>query len=642
MQDISIIIPVYNTEKYLHRCIDSILQERRVGIELILIDDGSTDESFSICKKYQEKDNRIIILKKRNEGQGIARNLGISISNAKYLYFIDSDDYLYPDAIFTLFMEAQKYNLDICAPDIPSYYYSKNFEYISCFPTRAQFIKSEIIKKYEITQPDVRSGQDGVFSHLALTVTDAFAVNKNAKVHYTSAREGSTFLTYSKRHDAALEIIKGHYSHIFNFYDKWNLWKTNSLRLAHFFEDETLKNRVLPHFKYLAIEQQTNMFRYLSKIVNMIVKNLNKEEQRSLSDLTMKFVDNNKDIFILLEDANNFSKKSITLKKTKNDDGTIICTLSSDRYRFNKLDRAAKEISVIDNFNIKSISSKIDFCINTINNKFIENSFVHFKRPLKKNNIIVSITTMPNRINSAHKAIESIFLQTVLPAKIILYITDNIDLYEIITPELKDQSKRGLTIEQVKDIGPHTKLIYSLQCFQDEIIITCDDDVIYPNTMLQYLLNTHKSFPNSVICNWARELIFDDDGVISPVRKGKLLTPPHLEKNTESNYFSPTESLTSFPYGSGGVLYPPYSLSEEVFNLRMMRKLCPTEDDIWFKAMSLLKKTTVVPTNLGYNPKHHVVSGSQHVALRHINHDMDKQHKQLKDTFAYYDLYSIF
>ena len=93
---VSIIVPVYNVEKYLHRCVDSILLQTFTDFELLLIDDGSTDKSVGICDKYAFKDRRIRVFHKKNGGVSSARNLGIKKSNGVYILFVDSDDYLSP------------------------------------------------------------------------------------------------------------------------------------------------------------------------------------------------------------------------------------------------------------------------------------------------------------------------------------------------------------------------------------------------------------------------------------------------------------------------------------------------------------------------------------------------------------------
>lgn len=91
---ISVIVPVYNEEVRISRCIESILNQDIQELELILIDDGSTDSSGRICEKYARKDSRIQVIHQKNSGVGSARNTGITASKGKYIAFVDSDDYL--------------------------------------------------------------------------------------------------------------------------------------------------------------------------------------------------------------------------------------------------------------------------------------------------------------------------------------------------------------------------------------------------------------------------------------------------------------------------------------------------------------------------------------------------------------------
>ena len=90
---ISVIIPVYNTEKYLHRCIDSVLAQTYQDFELLLIDDGSKDSSGAICDEYAAKDTRVRVFHKENGGVSDTRNYGLDLAQGKYLMFLDSDDF---------------------------------------------------------------------------------------------------------------------------------------------------------------------------------------------------------------------------------------------------------------------------------------------------------------------------------------------------------------------------------------------------------------------------------------------------------------------------------------------------------------------------------------------------------------------
>jgi glycosyltransferase involved in cell wall biosynthesis len=112
---ISVIVPVYNTEIYLKRCIDSIINQTFKDIEIILVDDGSTDNCPAICDNYASQDSRIKVIHKVNEGQGLARNVGISQAKGKYIAFVDSDDYIAPDMYEKLYMAIEKAHADFCA-----------------------------------------------------------------------------------------------------------------------------------------------------------------------------------------------------------------------------------------------------------------------------------------------------------------------------------------------------------------------------------------------------------------------------------------------------------------------------------------------------------------------------------------------
>lgn len=115
---ISVIIPVYNTEKYLHRCIDSILAQIYIDFELLLINDGSMDRSGDICNEYAQKDTRIKVFHKENSGVSSTRNIGLDNAKGKYIIFIDADDYWCDNMALEKFVDiAERYDLDIVRGD---------------------------------------------------------------------------------------------------------------------------------------------------------------------------------------------------------------------------------------------------------------------------------------------------------------------------------------------------------------------------------------------------------------------------------------------------------------------------------------------------------------------------------------------
>ena len=97
MEVISVIVPVYNVESFLNQCIRSIVQQEYKALEIILVDDGSTDRSPHICDEWAIKDNRIIVFHKPNAGVNSARNKGLEIAHGDYITFVDGDDFIKPD-----------------------------------------------------------------------------------------------------------------------------------------------------------------------------------------------------------------------------------------------------------------------------------------------------------------------------------------------------------------------------------------------------------------------------------------------------------------------------------------------------------------------------------------------------------------
>ena len=96
---VSVIIPVYNGEKTIEKCINSIINQSYKDLEIIIVNDGSTDNTYEICQKYSQKDDRIQVINQENKGVCLARNIGIKFSKGDYIQFVDSDDWLEPSII---------------------------------------------------------------------------------------------------------------------------------------------------------------------------------------------------------------------------------------------------------------------------------------------------------------------------------------------------------------------------------------------------------------------------------------------------------------------------------------------------------------------------------------------------------------
>lgn len=111
---VSVIVPVYNVRDYLDTCVESLVAQTYENLEILLVDDGSTDESGQICERWAQKDSRISVIHQKNEGLGGARNSGLDSAHGEYVYFIDGDDWLKPETFSEIIKYMQTENLGIC------------------------------------------------------------------------------------------------------------------------------------------------------------------------------------------------------------------------------------------------------------------------------------------------------------------------------------------------------------------------------------------------------------------------------------------------------------------------------------------------------------------------------------------------
>lgn len=203
---ISIIIPVYNVEKFLRPCLDSVSTQAFVDWEAICIDDGSTDSSLNILQEYAQKDKRFVIITQKNQGSACARNVGLSYAQGQYIMFLDSDDFWHPQTL-SLLVETLKSS----AADVVSFQYQKvdpnekiSFPQYSdvpvfktCLTPLASFIQRKIkvsilvwnkiykaeLAKSVLFQP-IHPGEDDIYSFEIFTKTSKIAILENIFTYY--------------------------------------------------------------------------------------------------------------------------------------------------------------------------------------------------------------------------------------------------------------------------------------------------------------------------------------------------------------------------------------------------------------------------------------------------------------------------
>ena len=209
---ISLIIPAYNSEKVITKCLDSIYKQTHKNIEVIVINDGSKDGTLSILKKYKKEHKDLIIIDKENAGQAVARNDGIKKSTGEYMMFIDADDFLEQDYLKIMLTSLKKnkadlvisgftnYNVDYRALSVVKRKNNSFAQYASCTPW-ARLYRSNFIKDNNILFPEIRYGEDNAFTAIiASYAKKAIAIDNAGYGYYynTASLTKTTFRSFNR------------------------------------------------------------------------------------------------------------------------------------------------------------------------------------------------------------------------------------------------------------------------------------------------------------------------------------------------------------------------------------------------------------------------------------------------------------
>lgn len=221
----------------------------------------------------------------------------------------------------------------------------------------------------------------------------------------------------------------------------------------------------------------------------------------------------------------------------------------------------------------------------------------------EKSNIIVSLTSFPARINTVWLTITTLLNQTVKPKMVVLWLAkEQFPDKEALPPKLLELEKCGLTIEFCEDLRPHKKYFFTLKKYPDADIITVDDDIFYPEDLIELLVGASNKNPGVVCCLWGGEIVLDDMKQIAPYNKW-----------TGSTNNSSYPSLYLMPVGCGGVLYPAHIFDgTDILNMDAIKKLCLNNDDLWLKSMCLMNEHKAVRVNKYSKINFSIVSTQNH------------------------------
>lgn len=274
MYKISIIVPVYNAEKYLDKCIKSLMNQTLKEIEIILVNDGSIDESLSICEEYAKKDNKIKILNKVNEGVSSARNLGMKNAIGEYILFVDADDWIEQNLCEYMYHIIKNQEMQICICQHYSHIKDKkinnevehveilnNEECIdkALIPTLFDERKKDVINKKDVLgilykreflisnniefKEDIKIGEDWLFNIHSFCICSRLCRIKIPLYHYRII-EGSATQKYIKNLDEQFKKVEENIILLINKY----ITKDNSFYRIHNRIDEIMLNNAVTYF----------------------------------------------------------------------------------------------------------------------------------------------------------------------------------------------------------------------------------------------------------------------------------------------------------------------------------------------------------------------------------------------------------
>ncbi|WP_294130927.1 glycosyltransferase family 2 protein [uncultured Clostridium sp.] len=329
MIKVSVIIPVYNVEKDLSRCLKSVLNQTMRDIEVILINDGSSDNSLEVCRNFKKIDSRIIVVDKKNEGPSKARNIGIEIAKGKYITFVDSDDWIEKEMFENMYNNLEKEQCDICISNYYRNYQNKeikvnldfNDEILTGVQIREKLIfpligrkefgaetqilgfgapwgklfKKSFIKKNNIFfNNSLLIGEDTLFNIQALAKTNKVIIDNKHYYHYWD-NENSIMRRYKE--------------------NCWDIYKSSILKIDEFLKNYNWQNIIEERFNIMKIEA------IIRSIRNECSPNNNKSLKNKLCYISRMCSDH-----IITDTLKNIDFNKLSLKRK--------CILKMIEYKF--------------------------------------------------------------------------------------------------------------------------------------------------------------------------------------------------------------------------------------------------------------------------------------------------------------------
>ncbi len=691
---VSVIIPVFNSEELLKQCLDSVLNQTLKDFEIICVDDGSTDNSLEILRKYEENDERIIVLYQENAGAGVARNKGIEIAKGEYIAFIDSDDWIESDALEKLYNNIKHNDSDmvlfnsvehkpnnefrerIYLPKDSSidynnftfdYKYRKNFVMNGMMVIWSKFYKTSFIRDNNIKFYSHEIFNDVQFHIQSMLFAKKISYLPEILYHYRRMGQSSlqTSRAVTRRGFILFDIFdeieewlkeKGFFEEFeTNFYRfmlnesqgrldrtddsyKEDLFKILKERIAkRDISTEQLKKMNIRNYRfYIHLINSNSYFEYEQFLnssvygpsdlsLSYIPKSLNKaadlnlsyiieekdKEISNLKEFSINSIDSLKTKVELINRLNKFNFFDEEFYQSNYDCENLepILHYVTKGYKLGNKPNAEFDHEFYANFNKNVLDSGLDsffyFVLYGIDEGIIRINKntrqprsvnkIELSSQIKKFNklgvnkntrtprIIVSLTSFPERMYDIHYCLYSLLTQRFKPDKLVLWLAKSQfpNKEKDLPQTLLSLKENGLEIKWCQDMGAYKKLLPSLKEYPNDIIVTADDDLYYPDDWLKKLYDDYIKYPNTLIVHRARDIKFNEDNTLKGYNHWPLFTD------------AVEPSFLNFSTNGAGTLFPPNSLNKKILDYNLAKKLSPTSDDVWIWVMAVLNRTKI-------------------------------------------------
>ena len=581
---LSVIIPVYNAEKHLKQCLDSVINQTMHNIEIICVDDGSTDDSLNILKEYHKKDSRIVILTQQNLQAGVARNTGLTVAKGEYIHFLDADDWIEKTAYKEWYAIAKDQDTDVCFCFYNKFdNETKEFikvtnklsdEYISesNFKKNPQYFiyneiamlcnkiyRIEFLQKHNISFDDLMCVNDRSFYFRCLHHAELIIVIQEYWLNHRHNKP--EFLVETTRQS------QSHFDcRLSSFKTIWELLSPYKNDIKRMMLDITIEDflnfyRTLDEKNKTVLREQLGT--YLRGIdLSLFEYNISQykwcKEYLELTEFD-KLLDVNE-----REQLQNYIN-AVHLSWSYR----IGLAVTFPMRKFYDILKYLREHGI--SYIFKHYAKEIVNCFDFLKKKPIE----HKTQKTQSPRVIVSLTSFPARIRTTHKVITTLLTQSLKPDMLILWLSQkDFPLQEKELPnELLKLTRNGLSIRWCEDLGSYKKLIPALKEYPEDIIVTAEDNILYPENWLELLYNSYK-----------KEL-----GMFVHCHMGTKLFCPNDEWHSifAGRSIYPQPSYLHIQEGLGGCLYPPHVLHTDVLKTNLLKELALSNDDIWFWLMTI-------------------------------------------------------